>query len=78
MEEYRSLKTQNAELRSKLNHTEESLIQAHIQLSELRKKNDQLVIAQQIGGPGEGKAEAKKQIDKLVREIDQCLALLND
>jgi hypothetical protein len=35
-------------------------------------------MANQISGNKEERAEAKKQIDRMVREIDQCLALLNE
>jgi len=35
-------------------------------------------LANQLSGSGEGRAEAKKQIDRMVREIDQCLALLDE
>lgn len=76
--EYQSLQTQNKKLKAELDQKHENLITAHGEIIELRKKNDHLFLANQLGGSGEGRAEAKKQIDKMVREIDQCLALLDE
>lgn len=76
--EYQSLQTQNNKLQAELAQKHENLIIAHGEILELRKKNEHLSLANQLSGPGEGRAEAKKQIDRMVREIDQCLALLDD
>ena len=70
--ESQSLQTQNKKLKAELDQKHENLITAHGEIIELRKKNDHLFLANQLGGSGEGRAEAKKQIDKMVREIDQC------
>jgi regulator of replication initiation timing len=75
---YQSLQLQNAKLKADLATEHESLMKAHSEILELRKKNDHLILAGQIGGSGEGRSAAKKQIDKMVREIDQCLALLDE
>jgi hypothetical protein len=75
---YQSLQIQNAKLKADLEIEHENLMKAHGEILELRKKNDHLFLASQLGGSGEGRAEAKKQIDKMVREIDQCLALLDE
>ncbi len=76
--EYQSLKAQNQKLKAEIEKEHNSLMKAHSEILELRKKNDHLTFASQFGGAVEGRAEAKKQIDKLVREIDQCLALLDE
>ncbi|MEA4976819.1 MAG: hypothetical protein VB046_13885 [Paludibacter sp.] len=76
--EYESLQIQNKRLQAELVQKHENLIIAHGEILELRKKNEHLSLANQLSGPGEGRAEAKKQIDRMVREIDQCLALLDD
>ena len=76
--EYQSLQTQNNKLQAELAQKQESLINAHGEILELRKKNEHLSLANQLSGSGEGRTEAKKQIDRMVREIDQCLALLDE
>lgn len=76
--EYESLQIQNNKLQAELAQKHENLIIAHGEILELRKKNEHLSLANQLSGPGEGRAEAKKQIDRMVRKIDQCLALLDD
>jgi len=76
--EYQSLQAQNNKLQVELAQKHESLISAHGEILELRKKNDHLSLANELGGSGENRTEAKKQIDKLVREIDQCLALIDE
>lgn len=76
--EYQSLKARNEKLKADFDKEHENLMKAHSEILELRKKNDHLTFASQFGGSTEGRAEAKKQIDRMVREIDQCLALLDE
>jgi len=76
--EYKSLQAQNKQLKAELTQEHENLMKAHSEILELRKKNDHLSIAVQFGGSTDKKDHAKKQIDKLVREIDQCLALIDE
>lgn len=78
MSEYKSLQDQNLKLQADINREHDSLMKAHSEILELRKQNDHLLLANQLGGSPEGRAEAKKQIDRMVREIDQCLALLDE
>ncbi|MCK5730929.1 MAG: hypothetical protein KAH68_07635 [Draconibacterium sp.] len=44
---------------------------------ELSRKNEQLKIATQLLSGVDENREAKQKINKLVREIDKCIALLN-
>jgi len=44
---------------------------------ELVKKNEQLRLATQILSGVDEDREAKTKINKLIREIDKCIALLN-
>ena len=53
-------------------------MRAHSELLELRKQNDHLAMAGQLAGNSGDRIAAKKQIDKMVREIDKCLALLDE
>ena len=45
--------------------------------SELSQKNEQLRLATHILSGVDENREAKQKINKLVREIDKCIALLN-
>ena len=44
---------------------------------ELSQKNEQLKIATHLLSGVDENREAKQKINKLVREIDKCIALLN-
>ncbi len=45
--------------------------------SELSRKNEQLKLATHLLSGVDENREAKQKINKLVREIDKCIALLN-
>jgi peptidoglycan hydrolase CwlO-like protein len=48
------------------------------QLTELEKKHDNLKIAKVLSSvPGEDIHDTKLQVNRIVREIDKCIALLN-
>ena len=51
---------------------------AHQEILELRKNYDHLQISKSLGSSEAEKAESKKKISKMVREIDKCLALLDE
>jgi hypothetical protein len=51
---------------------------AHQEILELRKNYDHLLIARNLGSTESEKAESRQQITKMVREIDKCLALLDE
>lgn len=46
--------------------------------SELSQKNEQLKIATHLLSGVDENREAKQKINRLVREIDKCIALLNE
>lgn len=78
MSEYRSLKVRNSQLQAEIEKKNSELSQAADQNFELRKKYEQVLFVSQYGGGAEERAAAKKQIDKLVGEVDKCLALLDE
>jgi RNase P/RNase MRP subunit p30 len=51
---------------------------AHQEVLELRKNYDHLQLAKNIGLSDAEKAESRQQIAKMVREIDKCIALLDE
>ena len=77
--EYKSLQEQNTLLKADLERKQTDLMVAHQEILELRKNYDHLQLAKNmLGGSEAAKAESKQQIAKMVREIDKCLALLDE
>jgi len=76
--EYKSLQDQNSRLKAELDRKQTDLMLAHQEVLELRKNYDHLKIAKSIGASETEKAESKQRISKMVREIDKCLALLDE
>ena len=76
--EYKSLQTQNAQLKADLDRKQTDLMIAHQEVLELRKNYDHLKIARNLGVSETEKTESKQKITKMVREIDKCLALLDE
>ncbi|MPN04902.1 hypothetical protein SDC9_152150 [bioreactor metagenome] len=78
MSEYQSLQEQNAELKAESQRKHTDLMHAHQDVLELRKNYDHLRIARNLGVSQEDRNESKQRINKMVREIDKCLALLDE
>lgn len=78
MSEYQSLQEQNAELKAELERKHTDLMHAHQDVLELRKNYDHLRITRNLGVSQEDRNESKQRINKMVREIDKCLALLDE
>ena len=76
--EYKSLQAQNAQLKADLDRKQTDLMLAHQEVLELRKNYDHLQTARNLGVSETEKAESKQQITRMVREIDKCLALLDE
>jgi len=76
--EYTSLLDQNKKLKAELDRKQTDLMIAHQEILELRKNYDHLQIARTMGGSEAERTESKQKISKMVREIDKCLALLDE
>ncbi len=76
--EYKSLKDQNALLHKELDRKQNDLMHAHKQILELQKDYDHLRMARYLTVSAKERKMSKQYINKLVREIDKCLALLNE
>ena len=65
----------------RLKHTNEELQQVVQQkqslIDELEQKNQQLSLVKSIMADSEDAHDARIRINKIVREIDKCIALLN-
>ena len=78
MSKFRSLKKENAELKKDLEHRHNDLKQAHHDLLTLQENYEQLRIARHLATSEDERNTAKRNITKLVREIDKCLTLLSN
>ena len=76
--EYTFLKEENSLIKAELNRKQTDLMLAHQEILELRKNYDHLQIAKSLGATDAEKSESRQQISKMVREIDKCLALLDE
>lgn len=78
MSEYKSLQIQNTRLKEDLDRKQNDLMHAHQEVLELRKNYDHLRMAKNLSGSEVERDESKQRIIKMVREIDKCLALLDE
>ena len=69
-DENNRLKVQNEDL-------QKSVQQKQSIIDELEQKNQKLALVKGIMADGENTQDAKVQINRIVREIDKCIALLN-
>ena len=71
------MKRENSLLRDELLGMKEHIRLLTFQNEELVKKLENLKFAKSLLGINEDSHESKNKINKIVREIDQCIALLN-
>ncbi len=72
-----ALKEENESLKQCINGLLEEKKECEHNLSELKKQNDALKVANRILGSKEHKTETKQKINALIREIDACIAQLS-
>jgi len=71
-------KTELEHVREKNNELETIIKEKELIIKDIEVKYRNLLNARAIAGDSEGKEQAKAKINTLVREIDKCIALLND
>jgi len=75
---YESQKAKSNDLQKKNLELQAEVERLERKLNELEKKHDNLKIAKVLSSiPGEDIHETKLQVNRIVREIDKCIALLN-
>lgn len=74
---YKKTKDENQKLKETLKNTEIELEQKKIEIQELNKKLQTSNLAQTFLASSDDNKDAKLKINKIVREIDNCIALLN-
>lgn len=74
---HEALKQENSQLQAKTKDLEESINQLRKEYQILEQKNENLKLAKIFIPSEDENKNAKNRIQKLVREIDKCIALLN-
>ena len=68
---------ENFRLKKQFEELQKSVQQKQMLIEELEQKNQKLALVKGIMADGDDTQEARIQINKIVREIDKCIALLN-
>lgn len=72
------LKNENSELKSRNAELEQAVNDQKNVLSKLEEENKVVKIAKAVTDDDEDRKEQRKRLNELVREVDKCIALLNN
>jgi predicted RNase H-like nuclease (RuvC/YqgF family) len=67
----------NRELEERNDELQQAVQQKETQISELEEKNQKLSLGKGLMADSEDAHDARVRINRIVREIDKCIALLN-
>jgi predicted nuclease with TOPRIM domain len=68
---------ENLRLKQQYEDLQKTVQQKQLLIEELEQENQRLALVKGIMADGEGSQDARVQINRIVREIDKCIALLN-
>ena len=68
---------ENRRLRAHNEDLQQMVQEKQVMIEELEEKNQQLTLAKSLLADGESAQDARIKINRIVREIDKCIALLN-
>ena len=68
---------ENKRLRKQYEDLQRAVQEKQLLIEELEQKNQKLSLVKGIMADGEDKQDARIQINRIVRGIDKCIALLN-
>ncbi len=74
---HENLKQEKVQLRGKIESLEETINHLRQENSLLEQKYENVKLAKMLVASDDDNKDAKNRIQKLVREIDKCIALLN-
>ncbi|MBR6423684.1 MAG: hypothetical protein IKS47_03270 [Bacteroidales bacterium] len=75
---YETLDRENADIRARLVRCEKELDKKDTKLKELEKQIDTLRLKEAFLGSSDDKAQARRKVARLIKEIDACVALLDE
>lgn len=73
---YEGATAENETLRTALEKSETESKAQKQRITELEKQLDNLRLTQAFASTADGDGQAKARLDKLIREIDRCISLL--
>ncbi len=68
---------ENHRLKERYVELQQLVQQKQLKIEELEQKNQQLALAKSIMADSDDANDARVRINRIVREIDRCIALLN-
>jgi uncharacterized coiled-coil DUF342 family protein len=74
---HKHLKESEKQLKDKLEKQSDEIHELRNELVKIREDYNNLLIAKSIEVSAENGGDTRREIKKLVREIDKCIALLN-
>ena len=75
---YETLDRENADLKARLSRCERELDKKDTKLKELERQLDTIRLKEAFLGTSEDRAQARRKVARLIKEIDACVALLNE
>lgn len=74
------LMEENKKLKSRLGELESQVQKSELETKNLKEKGETIELAKSLSaeGPTQASEELKKRISRYIREIDQCLKLINE
>ena len=75
---YETLDRENADLKARLSRCKRELDKKDTKLNELERQLDTIRLKEAFLGTSEDRAQARRKVARLIKEIDACVALLNE
>ena len=75
---YETLDRENTDLRTRLSRCERELEKKETKLKDLEKQIDTIRLKEAFLGTSEDRTQARRKVARLIKEIDACVALLNE
>lgn len=75
---YETLDRENTDLRTRLSRCERELEKKDTKLKDLEKQIDTIRLKEAFLGTSEDRTQARRKVARLIKEIDACVALLNE
>ena len=76
LESYKRLQEENERLRCALDAKKEEAQRALVETDEIKRKMEQLKMAKMLTLSNDDLGKAKAQIERLIRKVDKCIAML--
>lgn len=75
---YETLARENADLKGRLARCETDITKKDLKIKELEKQIENLRLKEAFLGTSGDRAQARRKVAKLIKEIDACVSLLDE